>query len=207
MWSLNFCVLRSKTQFRNIMNKLWTSFKKFLMSNLSARLNLVNFSPTKNLTSNGSKPIRVLTRTKSSCSDERIPIGYKLRKIQQIWRNFFGTLTTTAAANQEERGSTRGKTVPILVVDHSESFTMTKLLAIWFTAIFNHLLIKTKKSLENELQTIVCPEEFWHRKFPSFQKNYSGRSLIVPKQIVIWIPHFVQDCNGKKNMRKKNWIE
>ena len=176
------------------------------MTTSSVRSGLVNFCPKKKLTSNGSKPIRVLTRTKSSCSDERLTNAKALPDFQQIWRNFFTSLPLFFH-NQEERGSTRGKTVPILVVDHSESFTMTKLLAIWFTAIFNHLLIKTKKSLENELQTIVCPEEFWHRKFPSFQKNYSGRSLIVPKQIVIWIPHFVQDCNGKKNMRKKNWIE
>ena len=105
--------------------------------------------------------------------------------------------------HQEGRGSTREKTVPILVVDHSELFTMTKLLAIWFTAIFNHLSIKTKKSLENELRTIVCPEEFWHRKIPSFQKNYIGRSLIVPKQILIWIPHLVQDYNWKKKICEK----
>ena len=71
------------------MSKLWTSFKKFLMSHLSARSNLVNFCSTKNLTSNGSKPIRVLTRTKSSCSDDRLPIGYLLRNFQQIWSNFF----------------------------------------------------------------------------------------------------------------------
>ena len=54
------------------------------MSNLSARLNLVNFCPTKNLTSNGSKPIRVLTRTKSSCSDERLTNAKALPDFQQI---------------------------------------------------------------------------------------------------------------------------
>ena len=69
---------------KNIMNKLWTSFKKFLMSHLSARSNLVNFCSTKNLTSNGSKPIRVLTRTKSSCSDDRLPLGYDIPDFELI---------------------------------------------------------------------------------------------------------------------------
>ena len=76
------------------MNKLWTSFKKFHMGHLSARSNLVNFCSTKNLTSNGSKPIRVLTRTKSSCSDERLPIGYLLPDFQPIWSNFLNHFTS-----------------------------------------------------------------------------------------------------------------
>ena len=177
------------------------------MTNVSASSILVNLSLEKNLTSNRPKPIGVLTRTGCSYSDDRLPLGYLLPDFQQLWRTFYKSLPLFFFHHQEGRGSTRGKTVPILVVDHSESFTMTKLLAIWFTAISNHLSIKTKKSLENELQTIVCPEEFWHRKIPSFQKNYKGRSLIVPKQILIWIPHLVQDCNGKKNYVKKNWIE
>ena len=43
-------------------------------------------------TSNRSKPIRVLTRTQSSCSDDRLPIGYLLPDFQPIWRNFFDSL-------------------------------------------------------------------------------------------------------------------
>ena len=39
-------------------------------------------------TSNRSKPIRVLTRTKSSYSEDRLPIGYMLRNFQPIWSNF-----------------------------------------------------------------------------------------------------------------------
>ena len=35
-------------------------------------------------TSNRSKPIRVLTRTKCSCSDDRLPIGYLLPDFQQV---------------------------------------------------------------------------------------------------------------------------
>ena len=58
------------------MESTQTTFERFLMTTSNARWILVNFSPKKNLTSNRSKPIRVLTRTKSSCSDDRLPIGY-----------------------------------------------------------------------------------------------------------------------------------
>ena len=39
--------------------------------------------------SNRSKPIRVLTRTNPSCSDEHLPLGYLLRNFQQNRSNFF----------------------------------------------------------------------------------------------------------------------
>ena len=68
----------------NIMDSLWTNFERFSMTHLSARYILVEFFQKKNLTSNGSKPIRVLTRTKSSCSDERLPISYSLPDFQLI---------------------------------------------------------------------------------------------------------------------------
>ena len=54
----------------NTMESLWTNFEVFSMTHLRARYNLVDFFEKKNLTSNGSKPTRVLTRTKSSCSDK-----------------------------------------------------------------------------------------------------------------------------------------
>ena len=57
---------------------LLPNFERFLVIPLSARLILVHFVLTEYLTSNGSKPIRVLTRTISSCSDERLPIRYSL---------------------------------------------------------------------------------------------------------------------------------
>ena len=59
------------------------------MSNVSARSKLVNFSPEKNLTSNRPKPIGVLTRSKSSCSDDRLPLGYLLTDFQPHRSNFF----------------------------------------------------------------------------------------------------------------------
>ena len=60
------------------------SFEHFLMSPLNARSILVNLSLEKNMTSNRPKPIRVLTGTKSSCSDDRQPLGYLLPDFQQI---------------------------------------------------------------------------------------------------------------------------
>ena len=68
----------------NTMESLWTNFEVFSMTHLRARYNLVDFFEKKNLTSNGSKPIRVLTRTKSSCSDVRLPLSYPLPDFQQI---------------------------------------------------------------------------------------------------------------------------
>ena len=78
------------------------------MTTSSVRSSLVNFCPKKKLTSNGSKPIRVLTRTKSSCSDERLTNAKALPDFQQIWRNFFTSLPLFFH-NQAWRGSTRKK--------------------------------------------------------------------------------------------------
>ena len=69
--------------FEYIMENLVRIFEGFLMTYLSTRLNLVIIYQKKNLTSNRSKPIGVLTSTKSSCSDERLPISYSLRNFQQ----------------------------------------------------------------------------------------------------------------------------
>ena len=74
--------------FENIMDRVLPTFECFLMTNVSARSNLVNFCPEKNLSQNRPKPIGVLTRTKSSHSDLRIPLGYLLPDFQQIWSNF-----------------------------------------------------------------------------------------------------------------------
>ena len=40
-------------------------------------------------TSNRSNPVRVLTRTKCSCSDDRLSMGYLLPDFQLIWSNFW----------------------------------------------------------------------------------------------------------------------
>ena len=69
---------------KNIKDNLVPTFERFLMTSSSARSILVNFSLKKNLTLNGCKPIRVLTCTKSSYSDERLPLGYLLPDFQQI---------------------------------------------------------------------------------------------------------------------------
>ena len=62
----------------NIIGILLETFERFLMNNSEVRLNLLNFCPKKNLTSNRSKPIRVLARIWSSCSDDRLPNAYSL---------------------------------------------------------------------------------------------------------------------------------
>ena len=73
----------------NILDNVYPNLEWFSTTPLSARYILVVFFQTKNLTSNRSKPIGVLTRTKSSCSDERLPIGYLLRNFQPNRSNFF----------------------------------------------------------------------------------------------------------------------
>ena len=104
---------------KNIMDNIVLTFEWFLLTSLSARSNLVIISQKKNLTSNRSKPIRVLTRTKSSCSDERLPIGYLLPDFQPNWSNFlnqslhFSSLQFTSLQfNQVGRGSTHWGGLP-----------------------------------------------------------------------------------------------
>ena len=55
-------------------------------------------------TSNRSKPIRVSTRIKSSCSDERLPIGYPLPDFQPNRSNFFTAHQPAAAALTRKEG-------------------------------------------------------------------------------------------------------
>ena len=83
------------------MDNLQKNFERFPMTPLSDRYNLVDFFKKKNLTSNGSKPIGVLTRTKSSCSDERLPIGYSLHDFQQNRSNFFSAPPTALTTRRK----------------------------------------------------------------------------------------------------------
>ena len=81
------------------------------MTSERARSILMKFSSKKNLTSNGSKPIRVLTRTKISRSDLRKPNAYSLPTFQPHRSNFFGSLTTAAATPPPQ--TPPGEIVPI----------------------------------------------------------------------------------------------
>ena len=91
------------------MKTIFSSLELFSMSGFKARSNCIHFSHKKKLTSNHSKPIGVLTRTKSPCSDERLPIGYLLSDFQQNRSNFLNRFTSVHfSLNQAERGSTRG---------------------------------------------------------------------------------------------------
>ena len=78
----------------------------------SVRLNLVIFCPKKNLASNGSKPIGVLTRTELFHSDLRLPISYSLLDFQPHTSNFCDHYAAAAAAaanlTRLRRGSTLG---------------------------------------------------------------------------------------------------
>ena len=87
------------------------SFERFLMTPFCARSILVNFTLTKNLTSNGSKPIGVLTRTKSSCSDERKPISYSLPDFQ-LHRSKFLVHSPPPPLTRKEGGRHGGKPCP-----------------------------------------------------------------------------------------------
>ena len=58
------------------------------MTFLRARSILVKFSLKKNLTSNGSKPIGILTHISLSYSDYRLPTGYSLQDFQPHQSNF-----------------------------------------------------------------------------------------------------------------------
>ena len=74
---------------KNTTKSLYTTFERFFMTASSARSNIANFSLKKNLSSNGCKPIRVLTRTKSWTSANHLSIGYLLPNFQPHRSNFF----------------------------------------------------------------------------------------------------------------------
>ena len=64
----------------------------------SARSILANFCPKKKWSSNGSKPIGVLIRTKLLSSDLRLPISYLLPDFKPHCSNFLSPPTAAAAA-------------------------------------------------------------------------------------------------------------
>ena len=67
--------------------------------------NLIYVCRTKFHTSNRCKPVRVLTRTKCSCSDDRLPIGYLLLNFQLIWSSFLNHFSLTRQkGGRHERG-------------------------------------------------------------------------------------------------------
>ena len=83
------------------MVRLYATFERFLMSLCNARSNSRRFSQNIFLTSNGCKPIGVLTRTKSWTSADHLPIGYLLPDFQPHRSNFF--IPPAAAAADETR--------------------------------------------------------------------------------------------------------
>ena len=82
------------------------------------------FQSTKFSTSNRSKPIRVLTRTKSSCSDDRLPIGYLLLDFHPIWRNFYKSLHFFSLPGR--KGVDTGETMPYCKLNPQEFWRAQK---------------------------------------------------------------------------------
>ena len=118
------------------------------MTSFSARSISVNFYPKKNLTSNVSKPIGVLTHTKFLCY--QLPPTHRLlpARFSASSKQFFCSnhrRRRRRRHDQAGRGSTRKKTMPIRLMDQSELFVTTKLIAIWFIANLDQLSHDSRK--------------------------------------------------------------
>ena len=128
-------------------------------------------------------------------------------KQQNIFWNFrvltYVYSVSTTGKKEVETGENRARTScwPFRIINNDQATRY--LIYSYLQSTFD----KDGKIARKQTSNHCLPREFWHRKIPWFQKNYIGRSLIVPKQVLIWIPHLVQDSNGKKIMWKKKWIE
>ena len=69
-------------------NEALKTYQWFLLTFLGGILNLVIFCQKKNQDSNGSKRISDLTCTKSSSSDDRLPVSYAFIDFLLIWSIF-----------------------------------------------------------------------------------------------------------------------
>ena len=100
------------------------------MTYVNARSILVNLSLSKKKASNRPKTIGVLTRTKSSRSDLRIPLGYLLPDFQPHRSNFFAPPPPPPPDLTRRKGvDTKKKPVPIGLWDQLKSFAIMKLLS------------------------------------------------------------------------------
>ena len=100
-------------------------------------------------TLNRSKPIRVLTRTESSCSDDCPPIGYLLPDFQPIWRNFLihsppPPLTRYEGGRHEVEKNYAHKTIDAREVNWYD-FGICSVISSKGEANFWYTLRKTKK--------------------------------------------------------------
>ena len=155
-----------------------TIFEGFLISYLSARSKLVNLSLRKNLTSNGYKPIGVLTHTKSSYSDDRLPIGYLLPDFQPHRSNFLNRFTsvhfTSLQFNQAGRGSTEKKNrshrtvrlIRIICIDQATCY----LIPSQFRSSFDPLSQRRKNRSKMNFKPLYAHRSFDPPKFPRYQR-------------------------------------
>ena len=101
------------------------SFEQFLMTPLSARSILVNLS-LKKKASNRPKTIGVFTRTKTSRSDERLPIGYSLPDFQLHRSNFLAAPALTRKEGGRHLGGAPPPQTPPGEIVPIEFFTQKK---------------------------------------------------------------------------------
>ena len=104
----------------------------------SVRSNLVNFCPKKNLTSNNSKPIGVLTNTNLSYSVMHLPLGYLLNDFK-LHRSNFLIHSLHFIHNQKEGGRHDG--------GYASFQINLKRLGDWFT----RLIIMSKSTITKQL--------------------------------------------------------
>ena len=137
------------------MEKRWISFKQILMSHLSARSNLVNFYSKKNLTSNGCKPIRVLTRWTSLFSNKCLPKGYLICNLQPHRSSFLNRFTSLQFYQKEggrhvKKNRAHKTFGPVKIISNDQA-TCYLVFFSQFRSTFNRLPWRRKKSLKIEL--------------------------------------------------------
>ena len=123
----------------------------------------------------------VLTCTKSSCSDDRLPIGYLLPDFQLIWRNFLNRFTsvhfTSLQFNQAGRGSTEKKNrahrtfgpVRIICNDQATCYLITSQLR----STLDPLLRRRKNRSKMNFKPLYVHRSFDSSKFPRYQRIIS----------------------------------
>ena len=119
-------------------------------------------------TSNRSKPIRVLTLAKPSCSDDGLPIGYLLRNFQPNRSNFFSAHPSIRhLPNRKKRVDTKGKNHAHKTFDsteaswyHQGSFS---LILEKFEQIYDPLWGRRKTRSKITLKSFYSLKEFWHQ--------------------------------------------
>ena len=137
------------------------SFKRFLMTPLSARSTLVNFTLKKNLTSNSSKPIGILTRTKSWTSADHLPIGYLLPDFQLHRSNFFASALTRKEGGRHVGGAPPPPNPPVGGVEPKKLIWDDQSTGYLILSLFRAPFKFTDKSLEMDIKAFTLKNGFF----------------------------------------------